>query len=123
MTPRSLLFAVALFGCSAPEASLPVPPIPPPVPPVTAQRVSRLQTSYDAAHARLQAYRSLPPCLPSGPVECRDAAKEQQARIAEIEASRAIEAVRRTRHLRRTAREKIDEFGAAASKLPTKDRQ
>lgn len=114
-----LVSLAVLFGCGAPEEPLPLPPPAPPASvPVSSRTVGRLQVEYDQAHARLVAYRRLPVCLPAGPVECRDPVLEQRMAQAEIVASNAMRALRRSRETARDARDRIEAFGAMSEQLP-----
>lgn len=123
----ALYCTVVLVRCAPeppppPAEELPLPPVPPTsMVPITHDHVGRLQTSYDEATARLRVYRALPPCVPSGPVQCREEEILSSLVAKQIEASQAIRTVRQTRMLRVRSKTKIQEFDASTRRLNVKE--
>lgn len=110
---RRLCIVLALASCThapSPPAPIPTPRKPPAAIVVPHTDSTGLRASYDAADARLQAYRSLTPCAPSGPILCFDAGKETAAVQAGHKAKAALGGSK--------ARKRVAAFHQAARRLP-----
>lgn len=105
-----------VLGACAPSVPAPAPapaiaPLPGPKRLAPAD-VGMLQAELAGDRARLAAYRALPACAPSGPVECRDERTDGAIAAAEQSASNAL------RSRLPTARERLRALRAAIKQLP-----
>jgi hypothetical protein len=111
------LLGYPLTGC-APEP-LPEPPVPP-IPPRAAlppRQEHRLDALYEAAAARVTAYRALPVCAASGPLACCDPVKVRDASRLARAARIALGRARRGTVPGWLARTRVAAFEAAALRL------
>lgn len=120
------LVAVALLAASCARQPAPAPA---PAPVAAAPRavrvkpadISALKAEIESSRAKLAAYRALPPCAPSGAVECRDDDRADQAASAERDASQALSRVQRARERLPVAKDSARAFRAAVKNLPVGD--
>jgi hypothetical protein len=115
----ALLAATVLTRC-APEP-LPEPPVLAPAA-ISPRQEHRLEAMYDAAAARLTAYRALPPCAASGPLVCRDPIKAGAISGLALRARIALSRARQAAISVRLAKARMEAFEAATLKLPSGDK-
>jgi hypothetical protein len=126
---RLLPLLFLAVSCAAPPPPPPPPPPPAPVevappkpvvlPPIGVFTV--LRHTFDDAFARLQAYRELPRCVPSGPVACSDPVVESQAVNAEQRARQALHTLEQMQATLREAKARVAAFQASVATLPADD--